>query len=112
MQRTGRSMTLAHGLGGPPGEEQQDPAVLASPAGYEEAAMNDGSAASVAYWIVPLILGALTLIALAMVARGVRKEDRRYSLRSAAPGSVAQATRWLTRVGASGVPVQPRGRMS
>jgi len=72
----------------------------------------NSSAASVAYWILPLVLGALTLIALAMVARSVRKEDRRYSLRSAAPGTAARATRWLTRVGAAGAPVQPRSRVS
>ena len=72
----------------------------------------NSSAASVAYWILPLVLGALTLVALAMVARSVRKEDRRYSLRSAAPGTAARATRWLTRVGTAGVPVQPRSRAS
>ena len=72
----------------------------------------NSSAASVAYWILPLVLGALTLIALAMVARAVRKEDRRYSLRSAAPGTAARATRWLIRVGTAGVPVQPRSRVS
>lgn len=72
----------------------------------------NSSAASVAYWILPLVLGVFTLIALAMVALAVRKEDRGYSLRRAAPGAGARATRWLTRVGASGVPVQPRGRVS
>jgi hypothetical protein len=73
----------------------------------------NGSAASVAYWILPLILGVLTLIALAMVALSVRKEDsRRFSLRSAAPGLATRATRRLTRFGAVGLPVQPRGRVS
>jgi hypothetical protein len=73
----------------------------------------NGSAASVVYWILPIILGVLTLIALAMVALSVRKEDsRRFSLRSAAPGLATQATRRLTRFGAAGLPVQPRGRVS
>jgi uncharacterized membrane protein SirB2 len=73
----------------------------------------NGSAASAAYWIVPLIVGVLTLIALAMVALAVRKEDsRRFSLRSAAPGVATRVTRRLTRFGAAGLPVQPRGRVS
>ncbi|HEY1004974.1 MAG TPA: hypothetical protein VGD83_35605 [Streptosporangiaceae bacterium] len=73
----------------------------------------NGSAASVAYWIVPLIMGVLILIVLAMVALAVRKEDsRRFSLRGAAPGAATRATRRLTRFGAAGLPVQPRGRVS
>ena len=72
----------------------------------------NSSAASVAYWILPLVLGALTLITLAVVAKAVRKEDKGYSLHSAAPGTAARATRWLTRVGAAGVPVRPRSRVS
>ena len=70
----------------------------------------NGSAASVAYWILPLILGAFTLGVLTMVAVAVRKEDKRFSLSGAAPGVAAQATRWLTRFGATGRHVQPRGR--
>lgn len=73
----------------------------------------NSSAASVAYWILPLILGVLTLIALAMVALSVRKEDsRRFSLRSPAPGLATRTTRRLTRFGTAGLPVQPRGRVS
>jgi hypothetical protein len=73
----------------------------------------NGSAASVAYWILPLILGVLTLSVLALVALSVRKEDsRRFSLRGAAPGVATQVTRRLTRFGAAGLPVQPRGRVS
>ena len=37
----------------------------------------NGSAASVAYWILPLILGVLAIGVLAMVALAVRKEDRK-----------------------------------
>jgi hypothetical protein len=72
----------------------------------------NGSAASVAYWILPLILGVFTLGVLTMVAVAVRKEDKRFSLYGAAPGAAAQATRWLTRFGASGLHVRPRGRAS
>jgi hypothetical protein len=72
----------------------------------------NGSAASVAYWILPLILGVFTIGVLAMVALAVRKEDRHSSLFGAAPGAATQATRRLTRFGASGLPVQPRGRAS
>jgi hypothetical protein len=72
----------------------------------------NGSAASVAYWILPLILGVFTIGVLAMVALAVRKEDKRFSLSGAAPGAAARATRWLTRFGASGMHVQSRGRAS
>jgi hypothetical protein len=73
----------------------------------------NGNAASEAYWILSLILGVLTLSLLALVALSVRKEDsRRFSLRSAAPGVATQATRRLTRFGASGLHVQSRGRES
>ena len=72
----------------------------------------NGSAASVAYWSLPLILGVFTIGVMAMVAVAVRKEDRRFSLFGAAPGAATRATRRLTRFGASGLPVQPRGRAS
>jgi hypothetical protein len=72
----------------------------------------NGSAASVAYWILPLILGVLAIGVLAMVALAVRREDRKYSLFGAAPGVATRATRRLTRFGAAGLPVQPRGRVS
>ena len=72
----------------------------------------NGSAASVAYWILPLILGVLAIGVLAMVALAVRREDRKSSLFGAAPGAATRATRRLTRFGAVGVPVQPRGRVS
>jgi hypothetical protein len=72
----------------------------------------NGSAASVAYWILSLALGGIAVGVLAMVAVAVRREDRRFSLYSTAPGPAAQATRWLTRFGASGLHVQPRRRVS
>jgi hypothetical protein len=72
----------------------------------------NGSTASVAYWILPLVVGVIAIGVLAMVARAIRKEDKRFSLYGAAPGTAARATRWLTRVGTAGVPVQPRSRVS
>ena len=72
----------------------------------------NGSAASVAYWILPLVLGVFTIGVLAMVALAVRKEDRRFSLSGAAPGAAARATRWLTRFGGSGPRILPRDRAS
>jgi hypothetical protein len=72
----------------------------------------NGSAASVAYWILPLILGVFTIGVLAIVAASVRREDRRSTLFGAAPGVATQATRRLTRFGASGMHVQSRGRAS
>jgi hypothetical protein len=72
----------------------------------------NGSAASVAYWILPLILGVLAIGVLAMVALAVRREDRKSSLFGAAPGVATRATRRLTRFGAVGLPIQPRGRVS
>jgi hypothetical protein len=47
-----------------------------------------------------------------MVALAVRKKDKRFSLSGAAPGAAAQATRWLTRFGVSGLHIQPRDRTS
>jgi hypothetical protein len=72
----------------------------------------NGSAASVAYWILPLILGVLAIGVLARVALAVRREDRKSSLFGAAPGVATRATRRLTRFGAVGLPIQPRGRVS
>ena len=63
----------------------------------------NGSAASVAYWILPLILGVFTIGVLAMMALAVRKEDRRSSLFGAAPGATARVTRWLIRFRFSGL---------
>ena len=70
----------------------------------------NGSIAWAAYWIPSLVLGVFTISVLVMVAVAVRREDRRFSLYRAAPGPGAQATRWLTRFGASGPHVQPRDR--
>ena len=70
----------------------------------------NGSAASVAYLILAVFFGGVTLGVVAMVAVAVRKEDRLYSLSGAAPGAAARGARWLTRFGGSGSHFQPRGR--
>jgi hypothetical protein len=70
----------------------------------------NGSIAWAAYWIPSLILGVLGIGVLVMVAVAVRREDRGFSLYSTAPGLAAQATRRLTRFGASGLHIQPRDR--
>lgn len=70
----------------------------------------NGSIAWAAYWIPSLILGVFTISVLVMVAVAVRGEDRRFSLYQAAPGPAARVTRRLTRLGTSGLHVQPRDR--
>ena len=65
--------------------------------------------ASVAYLILAVFLGGVTLGVIAMVAVAVRKEDRRFSLSGAAPGAAARGTRWLTRFGGAGTHSRPRG---
>ncbi len=70
----------------------------------------NGSAASIAYLILAVFFGGVTLGVVAMVAVAVRKEDRRYSLSGAAPGAAARGARWLTGFGGAGSHYQPRGR--
>jgi hypothetical protein len=67
-----------------------------------------GSAASVAYLILVVFLGGVTLGVLAMVAVAIRREDRRFSLSGVAPGAAARGTRWLTRFGGVGMHYRPR----
>ncbi len=70
-----------------------------------------GSAASVAYFMLAAFFGGVALGVVAMVAVAVRKEDRLYSLSSAAPSAAARGTRWLTRFGGAGSYFRPRGWM-
>jgi hypothetical protein len=69
-----------------------------------------GSGASVAYLILSVFLGGVTLGIIAMVAVAIRREDRLFSLSDAAPGPAARGTRWLTRFGGSGTHFVPRDR--
>jgi len=71
----------------------------------------NGSGAWVAYVVLSVVLGGVTLGVIAMVAIAVRREDRLYSLSGAAPGAVARGARWLTRFGGAGSHYRPRGWM-
>lgn len=71
--------------------------------------MSGSSAAAVAYLILAVFFGGVTLGVVAMVAIAVRKEDRLYSLSGAAPGAAARGARWLTRFGGAGTYYRPRG---
>jgi len=73
--------------------------------------MGGNSAAAVAYLILAVFLGGVTLGIVAMVAVAVRKEDRLYSLSGAAPGAAARGARFLTRFGGAGSHYRPRGWM-
>jgi len=73
--------------------------------------MSGSSAASVAYLILAVFLGGVTLGVVAMVAVAVRREDRLYSLSGAAPGAAARGARFLTRFGGAGSHFRPRGWM-
>jgi len=68
-----------------------------------------GSAASVAYLILAVFFGGVTLGVVAMVAVAVRKEERQFSLTGAAPGAAARGARRLTRFGSSRTHFRPRG---
>src|SRR5437868_13744171 len=61
-----------------------------------------GNAASVAYLILAVFLGGVAFGAVVMVAAAVRREDRHFTLSSAAPGAVARGARRLTGFGGSG----------
>jgi hypothetical protein len=73
--------------------------------------MGGSSAATVAYLILSVFLGGVTLGIVAMVAIAVRREDRLYSLSGAAPGAAARGARFLTRFGGAGSHYRPRGWM-
>ena len=70
--------------------------------------MSGSSAATMAYVILAVFFGGVTLGVVAMVAIAVRREDRLYSLSGAAPGAAARGTRWLTRFGGAGTHYRPR----
>jgi len=68
-----------------------------------------GSAASVAYLVLAVFLGGVTLGVVAMVAVAIRREDRLFSLSGTAPGAAARGGRRLTRFGGAGSHFRPRG---
>jgi hypothetical protein len=65
----------------------------------------------VAYLILAVFLGGVTLGVIAMVAIAVKREDRLYSLSGAAPGAAARGARWITRFGGAGTHFRPRDWM-
>lgn len=67
--------------------------------------------ASIAYLILAVFLGGVTLGVIAMVAIAVKREDRLYSLSGAAPGAAARGARVLTRFGGAGTHYRPRDWM-
>ena len=73
--------------------------------------MGGSSAASVAFLILAVFLSGVAIGVVAMVAVAVRREDRLYSLSSAAPGAAARGARFLTRFGGAGSHFRPRGRI-
>ena len=73
--------------------------------------MGGSSAAAVAYLILSVFLGGVTLGIIAMVAIAIKREDRLYSLSGAAPGAAARGARFLTRFGGAGSHYRPRGWM-
>ena len=73
--------------------------------------MGGNSAAAVAYLVLSVFLGGVTLGVVAMVAIAIKREDRLYSLSGAAPGAAARGARFLTRFGGAGSHYRPRGWM-
>ena len=65
--------------------------------------------AAVAYLILTVFLGGVTLGVVAMVTVAVRREERRYSLVGAAPGAATRGTRILTGFGGARTYYRPRG---
>jgi hypothetical protein len=61
-----------------------------------------GIEATDAIWILAVFLGGITLGVLAIVAAGIRREDRRFSLGGAAPDALTQGARTLVRFGSRG----------
>ena len=68
----------------------------------------NGSAASVAYWILSAFLGGVTIGLVVMTAVAVRQEERRFSLSGTAPTATASAGRWMTGFGGVGSHYRPR----
>jgi hypothetical protein len=68
----------------------------------------NGSAASVAYLILAVFLGGVAIGVVAMVAVGVRREDREYSLSGAATSPGVGGARRLTGFGSAGSHYLPR----
>jgi hypothetical protein len=60
--------------------------------------MNGGQAAEVIV-ILAVFLGGVVFGVLVIVCRAIKREDRRHSLKGAAPGAAARGTRLLMNAG-------------
>jgi hypothetical protein len=69
-----------------------------------------GSASTVAFLILAVFLGGVTLGAVALASIGSRLEDRRYSLMGAAPGATTRGARRLNGLSGTGTHFQSRRR--
>ena len=67
-----------------------------------------GSEAFVAYGILAGFGMGIVIGVIAMVAVAIRREEKRWSLSGAAPGTVAGGVRWLTGLGSLGTHYRPR----
>lgn len=65
--------------------------------------MSGGVAAEVIV-ILAFFLGGVALGALVIVSRSIKREDKRHSIRTAAPDAAARGTRFVTGVGSRDVP--------
>jgi hypothetical protein len=66
-----------------------------------EAVMNGGATAEVIAILAMFLIG-VTFGVLAVVCAAIKREDRKFSLKGAAPDAAARGTRVLTGVGSRG----------
>ena len=69
-----------------------------------------GSTTAVAFLILAVFFGGLTLGAIAAASIGSRLEDRRYSLMGAAPDAMTRGARRLNGLGGTGTHFRSRRR--
>jgi len=69
-----------------------------------------GSASTIAFLILAVFLGGVTLGAVAAASIGSRLEDRRYSLTGVAPGVMTRGARRLNGLGGTGTHFRSRRR--
>jgi hypothetical protein len=69
-----------------------------------------GSGVFEAYEILAGLGAGIVIVAIAMIAVAVRKEDKRFSLSGAAPGPLTSGVRRLTGFGSVNTHYRPRAR--
>ena len=72
--------------------------------------MGGSAATTVAFLILAVFLGGVTLGAVAAASVGSRLEDRRYSLMGEAPGAATRGARRLNGLGGTGTHFRSRRR--